>query len=102
VSFLVNERCPDFRSKSRLIAGTPLGLGQNPINRRYADPHAPGDLGTLQSLGFEFDLLSSFGTCRGFPAFVFAVSFCLGNALTLTFQQKPSLEFGNSPKHGNH
>ena len=42
---------PTARSRRRLsVVANPLGVGQDAIHRRYADPGAPSDLGALQAL----------------------------------------------------
>ena len=40
-----------------LIARNPLGIGQDTIHRRYADPGASSDLVALQAFGIEPDHL---------------------------------------------
>ena len=50
-----------------------LGIGEDPIHGRYADPGAPCDLGALQAFSIELDYLGGLGACRGLPALVFPV-----------------------------
>ena len=54
-----------------------LGIGEDPINGRYADPRAPCDFGALQAFGIELDYFGGPGACRWLPAFVLPSCFAL-------------------------
>ena len=58
-------------------AGTSLGIGEDAIHGRYANPGAPCDFGALQAFSIELDYFGGLGACRGFRPLYFPSCFAL-------------------------
>jgi hypothetical protein len=79
-----------------LVIDSLLGIGQDAIHGRYADPDTPGDLGALQASASSLTTSAALARAVG-SALVFPVLLRLGDTFPLPLQQEATFEFCYGP-----